>query len=1552
MKEERKKEDAHLICPIAYSDPDNIYNLIESELTSRIPLKNIIWKNPVSSVSTTLPSLPIRFMEASHSLFKDIDHPFRWFLAPYVNLFLVGIQSLDAIKTLRSTLRTWVDSHSGVNRSSWLIVYIPLGTQSMDTYSKIYAKIASEFCIEKAGDRSVMVFTNSVASAISPASANACATSFDELFGKLSEGIVSSFHQRTVKYDSDIRRLDSLRGTPQLDFRQLFLVKESLALMHQMMQCPNDALLQYEELEALLAFAPSASLPSNDWPMVAGESVKNPIKKKKEVKSDESTTSGTTEALPPPPPVSPHTSPSGGSSGSPREKDAWTECCKQGDDVLVYSINEARIKLLKNKMSLLELHRYIFSRQFYFLQLLDKPMTCAEKGYTYIKVTYESIYSRLQQHKASTNESTPAASTSFGDLVATPTLTWLELRFRQCDLWTVAAGLRIVLDCWGIISDDLVRASEANEESPNKTHIRDVSRKLCDILQYITSKFKLLTTYKVDTGTFNTVDYDQSTQKLLAAIQSWENSDNFSIKNSHLFTSFLPPQLQRVASSAPTTPTTATVSFYTKRDLGDVLEAPLQEFIYLFTGTLNQRLRSMMNYCWGMHTSPAVAASPIAEQKATPDAPDPPKAKINYSSSSSIYLKVSDRFKYYHALLSLTLLRLRTELELLSERRRFAYVSKLINADILLCNGYFSIAMKLYNEAFISVGISSSLQRPASSILMSPIKSKLVTGEPAPIKISSIVNENQLRTNSNSNSLNLWPLIRCQILRKVLICARCLDDVYEYSVAALQLIALQYHESRHTSEGRSNDTIDKSFYNQLLQDVIQLVSTAPTAPSTGTRRIILPLKPFFETAIKYEVKGSSKEQGEASVRLNYETKIILEEKFSRVPIVSFDAGVRHEVEVQLHSAFNVEVVVDSIQIIYRNFSVDTIATSLTETPILSDSGSIDPIDTTIVLTPVSTSKIMIKPGSQTLLFHMLPPCTGEFRISQVQIMIGTLVFEDIITLTTLGDVADLFTTHGLLCIEPAKKLLSLTTKCSSFTPLGQEDIINVTFETLASDVLQHVELSLQCNNVPGRLIPSTSSSDVSEGSASVLAGLSQDASSLLFSTCNKWAIALYTAEETASTPVIDSKNDNVLQIANIRDVDGTFHIQVPFSIEVPDSSMNRHTSTMSELLKAQFPYEITVTLCGTLHRNGCVIPFTLSSTSSVKGGYTFHTSSSATSILSASSAHQNGGLGNSRISDNSGVFMNQLLIANITSIPFDIMSYELSCINIPNLSDQVSVHDGRWPTTYLLNCIDEDIGQVDPNHLHNAPLVSILANEEYGKAITLDIQYPSTQPQHSNANIGNRLLARSSLNNNTLVPTINIYYRRNEDMSILSTMKKKVLTRNNDICSTKMFKYMISLSFPSIEQQLLAKMQVAVVDYRPAVVLGVPFKLTYKLNSTGESSLFCPQVYSDCIESITIHSVELPITNSWLYVGCNKRKCSQVVLGNNIESQEISFTVVPVEAGLSIKLPNLRVSYAVTYRDSKTVKSLHSTISTTDSRCVTVKATGDQENKLYTFVEL
>jgi hypothetical protein len=60
------------------------------------------------------------------------------------------------------------------------------------------------------------------------------------------EGITNTLQQRTALYDLDVRNLEVLKGSSQLDFRALFLTKESLALMYQMIQLPNEALKQYE----------------------------------------------------------------------------------------------------------------------------------------------------------------------------------------------------------------------------------------------------------------------------------------------------------------------------------------------------------------------------------------------------------------------------------------------------------------------------------------------------------------------------------------------------------------------------------------------------------------------------------------------------------------------------------------------------------------------------------------------------------------------------------------------------------------------------------------------------------------------------------------------------------------------------------------------------------------------------------------------------------------------------------------------------------------------------------------------------------------------------------------------------------------------------------------------------------------------------------------------------------------------------------------------------------------------------------------------------------
>jgi hypothetical protein len=71
--------------------------------------------------------------------------------------------------------------------------------------------------------------------------------------------IAFGFRERCRKYDEELRRQDALRGAPakdnaakKFDMSNFFLLKESLAFTYEQMQLISEALLQYDELRAVL----------------------------------------------------------------------------------------------------------------------------------------------------------------------------------------------------------------------------------------------------------------------------------------------------------------------------------------------------------------------------------------------------------------------------------------------------------------------------------------------------------------------------------------------------------------------------------------------------------------------------------------------------------------------------------------------------------------------------------------------------------------------------------------------------------------------------------------------------------------------------------------------------------------------------------------------------------------------------------------------------------------------------------------------------------------------------------------------------------------------------------------------------------------------------------------------------------------------------------------------------------------------------------------------------------------------------------------------------
>lgn len=288
-----------------------------------------------------------------------------------------------------------------------------MGNYNIDAYNKVYSRIASDFYVERSGDRSVMLLLPNDASGLGGSNSmmmmNQSQNSFSELSNKMREGIVLSFQHRSSLYDADIRKLDNLRATANFDFRQLFLVKESLALLYQMMQLSDMALGQYEELESILSSTQSHSLPDSDWPLIAPEPFRTG-------ETPQDATSPTRE----------------------KEKDLMTDAVKNGDDIVVYSINLARMKILKNKMSLLELHRYVFARQMFFLITLQRPVQCAQKALRFLTFCASAIEKRIHLPDGYPGSDTTQTFST-------------NLKLKQAEVWALTASIKVLRVCRDLI---------------------------------------------------------------------------------------------------------------------------------------------------------------------------------------------------------------------------------------------------------------------------------------------------------------------------------------------------------------------------------------------------------------------------------------------------------------------------------------------------------------------------------------------------------------------------------------------------------------------------------------------------------------------------------------------------------------------------------------------------------------------------------------------------------------------------------------------------------------------------------------------------------------------------------------------------------------------------------------------------------------------------------------------------------------------------------------------------------------------------------------------
>eukprot|EP00898_Chlorokybus_atmophyticus_P003179 jgi/Chlat1/3862/Chrsp26S04151 len=223
---------------------------VQKHFEARVPLRRLILNNKFGSPALVT-SLPVEFALASDPrilglarLGKDPMHSYR---TPYAKLFLVTCEEIDDYKTFyKENIRPKLRSAIEQEQYEWCIVYIesPVLVAADPSYSKkLFDKVKDDFNTRKRKRCCKL-----------PAKFwEGGAAAWQDVEDKVAECIQLCFDQRRTWYEAEVRRMSEQRFAADGDFARFFLVKESLAFMFELAGLHEDALYEYDELEAAFA---------------------------------------------------------------------------------------------------------------------------------------------------------------------------------------------------------------------------------------------------------------------------------------------------------------------------------------------------------------------------------------------------------------------------------------------------------------------------------------------------------------------------------------------------------------------------------------------------------------------------------------------------------------------------------------------------------------------------------------------------------------------------------------------------------------------------------------------------------------------------------------------------------------------------------------------------------------------------------------------------------------------------------------------------------------------------------------------------------------------------------------------------------------------------------------------------------------------------------------------------------------------------------------------------------------------------------------------------
>ncbi|KAK9247968.1 trafficking protein particle complex subunit 10 [Lipomyces tetrasporus] len=243
---------------ITYYDPFGVYPHVIKDIQSRLPLRNLHWHDPPRPLRS-IGFLSVNLHEESLNDDAAPQHQIPGLLdTPYMKIILVKCEDNDTYRaSVRQIIREWFSTKVASKRDSteWLIIYYaPNGSNSSNSALRfktgVFDKIRADFNTSSKEDRCMLVKASHTTVGSAGPQLNENAEVWNEIMAKIKEGVLDAFGKRVKMYEEEAKKLEAKKSIPGWNFATFFVMKEGLALSFENVSLLEDALIQYDELDA------------------------------------------------------------------------------------------------------------------------------------------------------------------------------------------------------------------------------------------------------------------------------------------------------------------------------------------------------------------------------------------------------------------------------------------------------------------------------------------------------------------------------------------------------------------------------------------------------------------------------------------------------------------------------------------------------------------------------------------------------------------------------------------------------------------------------------------------------------------------------------------------------------------------------------------------------------------------------------------------------------------------------------------------------------------------------------------------------------------------------------------------------------------------------------------------------------------------------------------------------------------------------------------------------------------------------------------------------